>query len=53
MFGDGVEDVSIVYVVYPYETVSVSSLDSFLPVGYYNKYSHLSLTVSPGARHIQ
>ena len=47
------EDVSIVPVVYPCGTVSVSSLGYFSSVGFSSKPSHPSLPVSVGARHIQ
>ena len=53
MLGYGGEDVSIVPVVYPRGTVSVSPLGSFPSVGSSSKPSHPSLTVSVGARHIQ
>ena len=53
VLGDGGEDISIVPVVYPRGTVSVSSLGSFSFVGYSTKPSHPSLTVSLGARQIQ
>ena len=53
MLGDGGENVSIVPVVYPNGTVSVSSLDYFLSVGYYSKTSNPSLTFSFRALHIQ
>ena len=53
MLGYGGEDVSIVPVVYPRGTVSVSPLGSFPSVGSSSKPSHPSLTVSLGACHIQ
>ena len=53
MIGDGGEEVSIVPVVYPRGTVSVSSLGYFLSVGSSSKPSHPSLPVSLGSRHIQ
>ena len=53
MLGDGGEDVSIVPVLYPCGTFSVSSLGSFSSVGSSSKTSHPSLTVFLGARHIQ
>ena len=52
MIGDGGEDISIVSVVYPRGTMSVSSLGSFSPVGSSSKPSDTSLPVSLGARHI-
>ena len=53
MIGDGGAEVSIVPVVYPCGTVSVSSLGSFLSVGSSSTPSHPSLPVSIGACHIQ
>ena len=53
MLRDGGDEVSIVPLVYPRGTVSVSSLGYFLSVGSSSKYSHPSLPVSVGARHIQ
>ena len=53
MLGYGVEDVSIVPIVYPCGTVSVSSLGYFSFVGSSYKPSHTSFPVFPGARHIQ
>ena len=53
MLGYGGENVSIVPVVYPCETVSVSSLLSFLYVGSSSKPSHPSLSVSFVSHHIQ
>ena len=53
MLGYGGEDVSILPVVYPRGTVSVSSLRSFLSVGSSSKPSHNSLPVSIVACHIQ
>ena len=53
MLGDGGEDVSILPVVYPCGTVSVSSLGYFSSVGFSSKPSHPYLPVSLGARHIQ
>ena len=50
---DGGEDVSIVPVVYPCETVRVSSLGYFLSVGSSSKPSHTPLPVSLGEIHIQ
>ena len=47
------EYVSIVPVVYPRGTVSVSSLGYFSSVGSFSKPSHPSLPVSVEARHIQ
>ena len=52
MLGDGGEDVSIVPVVYPRGTVSVSSLGSFSYFGSSSKPYHPSLPVSVGARQI-
>ena len=49
----GGEDVSIVPVVYPCGTVSLSSLGYFYSVGSYYKPSRPSLPVSVRARHIQ
>ena len=51
--GGGGEDISIVSVVYPRGTMSVSSLGSFSPVDSSSKPSDTSLPVSLGARHIQ
>ena len=51
--GDGGGDVSIVPVVYPRGTVSVSYLGSFSSVGSSSKPSNPSLSVSLRARHIQ
>ena len=45
MLGYGGEDVSIVPVVYPHGTVSVSSLGYFLSVGSSSKPSYPSLPV--------
>ena len=53
MFGYGGEKVSIVTVVYPRGTVSISSLGFFLSVGSSSKPSHSSLPLSLGAHHIQ
>ena len=53
MLGGGVEDVSIVSVVYTRGTVSVSSLCYFLSVGSSSKPSNPYLPVSFGASHIQ
>ena len=53
VIGCGGEDVSIVTVVYPRGTVSVSSLVDFLSVGSSSKPYHPSLPVSVVARHIQ
>ena len=53
MLGGGVEDVSIVSVVYTRGTVSVSSLCYFLSVGSSSKPSHTFFTISLRARHIQ
>ena len=53
MIGYVDDEVVIVPVVYPHETVSVKSLSSFSFVGLYSKPSRLSLPVSVGARHIQ
>ena len=53
MLGCGGEDVSIVNIVYPSGTVSVSSLGYFSSVGYSSKPSHPYFPVSLGARHIQ
>ena len=49
----GGDEVNIVTFVYPCGTLSVSSLGSFLSVGYYSKPSHPSLPLSLVARHIQ
>ena len=53
MLGDGGKYVSIMPVVYPRDTVSVSSLDYFSSVSFSSKPSHPSLPVYIGARHIQ
>ena len=53
MIGDGSEEVSIVPVVYPRGTVSVSSLGYFFSVGSCSKPSHTYFTLSIGARQIQ
>ena len=53
VLGGGGGDVTIVPMVYPRGTVSVSSLGSFLSVGYSSKPSYPFLPVSIGARHIQ
>ena len=53
MLGDGVEEFSIVPVVYPCGMVSVSSLGYFSSVDSSYQPSHPSLPVSIGARHIQ
>ena len=53
VLGNGGDDFSIVPVVYPRGEVIVSSLGYFLTVGSSSKPSHLSLSVSLGARHIQ
>ena len=53
MLGDGGGYISIVPVVYPRGTLSVSSLGYFSSVGSSSKTSHPSLPVSDGARHIQ
>ena len=53
LLGNGGEDVSIVSVVYPCGTISVSSLDSFSYVGSSSKPYHTSLPVSVRALHIQ
>ena len=53
MPGVGGEEVSILPVVYPCETVSVSTLGYFSSIGSSSKTSHSYLTVSLGARHIQ
>ena len=53
VLGYGYEDVSIVPVVYPRGTVSVSSLDYFSSFGSSSKPSRPSLPVSIGACHIQ
>ena len=53
MLGGGVDEVIIMPVVYPCGTVRVSSLGSFLSVGYFYKPSHPSITLSLRARHIQ
>ena len=49
----GGEDISILPVVYPRGTVSVSSLGYLLFVGSSSKHSHPYLTVSLGASQIQ
>ena len=46
MIGDGGEEVSIVPVLYPRGTVSVSSIGSFSSVGYSSKPSHPSFPLS-------
>ena len=53
MIGDGGEDVSIVHIVYPHGTVSVSSLGSFSSVGSSSKSSYPSLPVYIIERHFQ
>ena len=53
MLGCGVEDVSIVPVVYPRGMVSVSSLGYFSSTGSSSKPSHPTLPVSVVAHHIQ
>ena len=53
VLGSGGEEVSIVPVVFPHGTVSISSLGYFLSVGYYSKPSHPSFPLYLGARHIQ
>ena len=53
MIGDGYEDVSILPVVYPRGTVSVSSLGYFSSVGSSSKPSHPSFPVSIGAPYIK
>ena len=53
MIGDGYEDFSILPVVYPCGTVSVSSLGYFSSVGYSSKPSHPSFPVSIGAPYIK
>ena len=53
VLGYGGEDVSIVPVVYPHGTVSVSSLGYFLSVGSSSKPSYPSLPVPHIERHIQ
>ena len=53
MFGYGGEKVSIVTVVYPRGTVSISSLGFFLSVGSSSKPSHSSLPLYLGSLHIQ
>ena len=53
MIGGGGDKVSVMPVVYPCGTVSVSSLGSFSSVGSSSKTSHPSLTLSIGVHHIQ
>ena len=53
MLGFGDEDFSIVSVVYPCGTVSVSSLGYFSSVGYSSKPSHPYFPVSLVDCHIQ
>ena len=53
MLGGGGDEVSVMPVVYPRGTVSVSSLGYFLPVGSSSKPSHPSLTLSLGVHRIQ
>ena len=53
MLGNGCEEVSIVPVIYPRGTVSVSSLGYFLSVGFYSKPSHPYSTLSLGELHIK
>ena len=50
---DGVDEFSIVPLVYPHGTVSVSSLGYFSSVGSSSKPPHPSLPVSVGSRHIK
>ena len=49
----GGKEFSIVPVIYPCGMVSVSSLGSFLSVGYFSKPSHPCFPLSIRARHIQ
>ena len=53
VLGDVDEEFSIVPVVYLCGEVSVSSLGSFLSVGYSSKPSHTSFPISLGEHHIQ
>ena len=53
VLGDGGEDVSIVPIVYPHRTVSVSSIGYFWSVGSSSKPSNPSLPLSLRERHIQ
>ena len=53
MLGYRVEEVSILPVVYPFGTVSVSSLGSFSSVGSSSKTSHPSVHLSIRSCHIQ
>ena len=53
MLGGGGDDISVIYIVYPRGTISVSSLGSFSSVGSLTKPSHPSLTLSFEVHHIQ
>ena len=53
MLGGGGDEVSVMPIVYPRGTVSVSSLSYFLSVGSPSKPSHPSLPLSLGLHHIQ
>ena len=53
MLGDGGYEVSVMPVVYPRGTVSVSSLGSFSSIGSSYKPSHPSLPLSLGVNRIQ
>ena len=53
MLGGGGEEFSIMTIVYPYGTVSVSSLGSFLSFSSSSKPSHPYFPLSLRARHIQ
>ena len=53
MLGGGGDEVSVMPVVYPCWTFSVSSLSSFLSVGSSSKPSHTSLPLHLGVHRIQ
>ena len=53
MLGGGGDEVSVMRVVYPRGTVSVSSLGSFSSVGSSSKPSHPSVPLSLGVHRIQ
>ena len=53
VLGDGGEEVSILPIVYPRGTVSISSIGSFLSVGFSYKTFHPYFNISLGELHIQ
>ena len=53
VLGGGVDEVSVMPVVYPRGTVSVSSLGYFLSVGSSSEPSHPSVPISLAVQHIQ